>query len=314
MRVLIAEDEPVSRRLLEGTLRRWGYDVLVACDGQEAWELFNEEDSPKLAIFDWIMPRMDGVELCQQIRRKQQENYTYVILLTARDRKEHIIEGLNAGADDYVTKPFDSDELEVRLRAARRIIDLQTKLLAAQSALRQQATHDSLTGLLNRSATLEVLQKEIDRVGREQQPLSLLLVDIDFFKNVNDTFGHRAGDVALQEISRRMLKTIRPYDSLGRYGGEEFLVILPGMDAGSAMERGEAFRQAVAAKPIEIPGGELPLTVSVGVSTTASGEPCDVEKLVHQADSAMYQAKSAGRNRVEAALEVPEAAEEDSPA
>ncbi|MFP4054217.1 MAG: diguanylate cyclase [Phycisphaerae bacterium] len=313
MRVLIAEDEPVSRRLLEGTLSRWGYDVLVACDGDQAWESFTREpDPPRLAIFDWMMPGMDGIELCRQIRKEARDEYTYIILLTAKNRKENLIQGLDAGADDYITKPFDSDELEVRIRAARRIIDLQAKLLDAQEALRKQATHDPLTELLNRGAILETISRELARVDRESRPLGVMLADIDHFKYINDSFGHRAGDAALRQVSQRMVHNLRNYDSVGRYGGEEFLAVLPGLDENSALGRAEKFRQAVAERPIEIPGRTLPLTISVGVAVVSPGDDLHLERLVHRADEAMYEAKAAGRNQVVLAEPGPRACTQSS--
>lgn len=299
MRVLIAEDEPVSRRLLQGTLARWGYDVLVARDGQEAWDLFcRDEDPPRLAILDWMMPNMDGPEVCRRIRKEGREEYTYIVLLTAKNRKENLIEGLDAGADDYITKPFDSDELEVRVRAARRIIDLQSKLLNAQKALRKQATHDPLTELFNRGAILETLTKELSRVQREQKSISVMLADIDHFKHINDTFGHRAGDAALKEVSHRMVENLRSYDSVGRYGGEEFLIILPGLDEHSALGRADKFRLAVAQTPVPIEEQAIPITISVGIAVVGPGDDLHPERLVHRADEAMYEAKNTGRNRV----------------
>jgi len=299
LRVLIAEDEPVSRRLLQGTLTRWGYDVLVARDGQEAWDLFcSDEDPPPLAILDWMMPNMDGPEVCQRIRKEGREEYTYIVLLTAKNRKENLIEGLDAGADDYITKPFDSDELEVRVRAARRIIDLQSKLLNAQKALRKQATHDPLTELFNRGAILDVLTKELSRVQREQKSISVILADIDHFKHINDTFGHRAGDAALKEVSHRMLENLRSYDSVGRYGGEEFLIVLPGLDEHSALGRADKFRLSVAQTPVPIEEQAIPITISVGIAVVGPGDDLHPERLVHRADEAMYEAKNTGRNRV----------------
>jgi diguanylate cyclase (GGDEF)-like protein len=308
LRVLIAEDEPVSRRLLQGTLARWGYEVIVACDGQEAWDLYHgDDDPPRLAILDWMMPGMDGPEVCRRIRKEGREEYTYIVLLTAKNRKENLIEGLDAGADDYITKPFDSDELEVRVRAARRIIDLQSKLLDAQKALRKQATHDPLTELFNRGAILEVLTRELSRVQREQKSLSVMLADIDHFKHINDTFGHRAGDLALKEVSGRMVSNLRSYDSVGRYGGEEFLTILPGLDEHSALGRADKFRLAIAAEPVQLEDQDIPITISVGIAVVGPGDDLHLERLVHRADEAMYEAKNAGRNRVMLAPPAPHA-------
>ena len=234
MRVLIAEDDPVSRRVLETMLMRWGYETVVACDGAQAWEALNVSDPPRLAILDWMMPGKSGVDVCQLVRLGGQTEYLYIILLTARGRMEDIIEGMNAGADDYITKPFDSGELKVRLRAAKRILDLQAELIAAREALREQATHDSLTSLWNRAAILDILREELTRAARDGKPLGVMMADLDEFKKVNDTHGHKAGDVVLAEAANRMRQSTRPYDRIGRYGGEEFLIVVPGCDLPSA--------------------------------------------------------------------------------
>jgi two-component system, cell cycle response regulator len=299
MQVLIAEDDPISRRVLEATLSRWGYEVLVACDGQEAWDVYQQDDPPKLAILDWMMPKIDGAEVCKRVRSVNGKDYTYIILLTAKGRKEDIIEGLDRGADDYIVKPFDSGELQVRLRAATRILKLQADLLAAQEALRVQATHDSLTGLWNRAAVLDILNREIARVEREGKPAGVILADIDHFKHINDTYGHRAGDAVLTSVGRRLTESLRKYDSVGRYGGEEFLLVMPGCEYADGKERGEEFRQAVQEIPVTVGSQLIPVSLSLGVSVAEPGGVTDPEVLIHAADEAMYRAKEGGRNRVE---------------
>src|SRR5215475_9536516 len=181
MRVLAAEDNPVFQSMLKSMLTRWGYQAVIARSGTEAWRILESENAPRLAVLDWMMPGMDGVEICRRIRSANREPYIYILLLTARTESEDLIEGMDAGADDYLTKPFNAHELRVRLHAGRRILDLQEELLKAREALREQATHDGLTGLLNRSSILEALQKELARAGREPQPVSLLMVDLDRF-------------------------------------------------------------------------------------------------------------------------------------
>ena len=228
MKVLIADDDAVSRRLLHSTLARWSYEVVACANGTEAWEVLQKEDAPQLVILDWMMPGMDGVQLCRELRKRASQPYTYILLLTAKTQKEDIIAGMEAGADDYITKPFDAQELRVRVRAGQRILDLQTELIRAQSALLVQATHDPLTGLFNRGAILKILEREIDRAHRQGSSVGVMLIDLDHFKNINDTLGHQAGDKVLQEAARLMLESTRSYDSIGRYGGEEFLVVAPG--------------------------------------------------------------------------------------
>jgi two-component system cell cycle response regulator len=231
VKVLIAEDDMVSRRLLEAMLSRWGYEVVVTRDGLEAWHVLQTANTSLLAILDWIMPGIDGVEVCRRVRQRGQEPYIYLLLLTTKGRKENIIEGLEAGADDYLTKPFDPHELQVRLRAGKRIVTLQAELIEAREALRIQATHDPLTNIWNRRAIIETLSNELARAGREGVPVAVVLADLDYFKRINDTYGHVAGDAVLCEATNRMRASLRTYDTIGRYGGEEFLIILPNCTA-----------------------------------------------------------------------------------
>jgi len=299
MRVLAAEDNPVFLSMLKAMLSRWGYDVVAARDGDEAWQVLQSENPPQLAILDWMMPGKDGPELCRRVRQLCREPYTYILLLTARTESQDLVDGMEAGADDYLTKPFNAHELRVRLRAGRRILDLQDELLVAREALREQATHDGLTGLLNRATILDTLQKEVERADRERQPLALLLADLDRFKQINDTHGHLAGDAALREATRRMRSAIRRYDSIGRYGGEEFLVVLPGCEGASASAQAERVRESVAATTVVAGDQSLHVTCSIGVSWRACPSPSDTDSLVREADEALYIAKDRGRNRIE---------------
>ncbi len=301
MRVLMAEDDPISRRLLAVTLRKWGFDVQAVSDGREALEALDAKDAPKLAILDWMMPEVDGVEVCRRVRQRRDREYTYIILLTARDRKQDILSGLDAGADDYVVKPFDSDELRMRLNTAQRILRLQADLIAARERLRDQATHDYLTGLWNRSAILDILQRELDRAAREGREVGVAMADLDRFKYINDRFGHKAGDAALCEVARRMTLALRTYDAVGRYGGDELLIVLPGLDAAAATELAERLRSRVAAVPVSAAGQDIPVTITLGATSSSGSGPADVGALVNAADEAMYSAKRAGRNRVAAA-------------
>ena len=302
MRILIAEDDPVSRRLLQATLTRWGYEVTVCVNGTEAWHALEKEDAPKLAILDWMMPGVDGLEVCRRIRERGGEPYVYVLLLTAKIQKEDVVAGMDAGADDYVTKPFDAHELKVRLRAGQRIIDLQTELINARETLRVQATHDSLTGLLNRVTVLDTLRRELSRSARDGSNLGVAMVDLDHFKSVNDTFGHLAGDEVLRETARRMRQVLRAYDELGRYGGEEFLVILPTCDTANATRAAERLLQGLSQDTIQIAAGPaLTVTASIGVISTTHLVKPTVDELIRAADTALYRAKHAGRNRIEVA-------------
>jgi two-component system, cell cycle response regulator len=300
MRILIADDSIVSRHLLDATLRKWGYEVVVACDGVEAWNALQAAEGPMVAILDWVMPGLTGPEVCRRVREREKEKdtYTYLLLLTSKSLKEDLIEGMESGADDYITKPFDQHELKVRLRAGTRIIDLQRELVAAKDALREQATKDFLTRIWNRSSILDILQRELTRGQRENRPVGVVLADLDHFKSVNDTYGHFAGDAVLREFTRRMQGSIRPYDAIGRYGGEEFLVILPGSDDANTAAQAERMRSALDRLPMEINEEERIVTCSFGATSWQPGMDADSEALIRIADDALYVAKHQGRNRV----------------
>ena len=304
MKVLVADDEKVSLRLLESSLRRWGYDVVVAKDGLEASQVLLSPDSPKLAVLDWMMPGLDGIQLCQEVRRNKPDPYTYILLLTCKRAQNDVIAGLDAGADDYVTKPFDPAELKVRLRTGKRILYLQEQLINAREALRDQATHDRLTGLWNRAAILDLLHSELAHDARQGTPVALVMADLDNFKNINDTYGHPAGDEVLASVAKAMRDSVRRYDSVARYGGEEFLIVLPGCDRSNAVGHAERMRAAIARIAVETPKGKIQPTMSLGVAVADSHAISDAFSLIQAADVALYQAKHGGKNRVEFATTV----------
>ncbi len=299
MKILIAEDDAISRRLLETILRKWGYEVVVAFDGGQAWAELQKEDAPRLAILDWMMPEMDGVEVCGKVRERLSSPYVYILLLSAKSQREDLVKGMESGADDYITKPFDANELKVRLRAGRRILDLQTQLMSAQEALRDQAARDPLTGIWNRNAVFDIFRRELSRTQREGNAIAIVMLDIDHFKNLNDTHGHMAGDAVLREFTRRISTSLRPYDAVGRYGGEEFLVILPGCDLAAGVRHAERLRSLLSEEPFDTSEGRHTATCSLGVASTSSSSPGDTDSLIRAADSALYKAKRNGRNRVE---------------
>ena len=299
--VLIAEDDPLFRRMIERWFQRWDYRVTVVENGLDAWDVLQKEDAPQLAILDWMMPGMDGLELCRKIRSRERGPYRYVLLLTARDDKQDVVAGLEAGADDYLTKPFEVDELRARVRSGKRILDLQAALLHARDELQAVAAHDALTGLWNRGAILDLLRGEISRRKRTTDALGVIMADVDYFKKINDTHGHLVGDAVLQEVTRRLATSLRQYDSVGRYGGEEFLIVLPACNAPNLLISAERLRRSVADKPVETRVGQIPVTLSLGLASVEQGEKetPDSETFLRRADEALYAAKDRGRNRVE---------------
>jgi diguanylate cyclase (GGDEF)-like protein len=290
MKILIVEDDLMQRRFLQVLLTQSGREVITAADGEAAWEMLQKERI-QIVITDWMMPVLSGPELIKRIRATNLPHYTYLVLLTSKSTQNSIVEGLKAGADDYLIKPFDRNELMARLAIAERILKLEERL-------EQMATHDTLTDLLNRRALYAGAQTELNRSVRENSPLSMIMLDIDHFKSVNDTYGHTAGDSALCLVAETLLQNKRDYDLVGRWGGEEFLALLPKTILVDAVAIGERFRAGIEAARLQMPGGKaVKITVSLGVSSTLFGS-LDIETLIHQADEALYLAKNAGRNRV----------------
>lgn len=297
MKILIADDDPISRRLLEATLARLGHEVLAVPDGLEALSSLLAADGPRMAILDWMMPGLDGLAVCRAVRHRTSP-YAWLILLTSRDRHEDMLAGLEAGADDFLTKPLSVVELQARLRSGARVLDSQESLLAAQEALRLEAIRDHLTGLWNRRMILDQLGRELHRAAHEKRSLAVVLVDLDHFKAVNDTHGHAAGDTVLREAAARMRVALRDYDFIGRYGGEEFLILLPGCDGESARLVAERVRMRVASSPIGFGASNVSITVSLGVAWTGTSREA-AASLIDAADAALYRAKALGRDRVE---------------
>lgn len=297
--ILIAEDDRMFRVLLQNWLEDRGYQVTIAENGLRAWELLQTEAAPKLVILDWMMPGLTGPEICQQLRARSDLQYRYVLLLTARSEKQDLVAGLEAGADDYLSKPFDALELHARLQVGRRILDLQEQLVAAQEALRFEATHDFLTGVWNGAAILRALDREIERAARMQTSLGIMMLDLDNFKQVNDVHGHLAGDEVLRAAARRIAEGVRIYDPVGRYGGEEFLVLTPGCVPPALQQQAERVRASLA-EPINTSAGIIRISASIGIVGAELGPSptLDSRALVHAADQAMYEAKAKGKNRV----------------
>ena len=300
MQVLVVEDSAVYRKLIGDHLRSWGFGVTLAESGCEAWQILEQPGSPKLVLLDWVLPDLDGPELCKRIRLAGSSGpYVYVILLTSKEGHQNMLDAMQAGADDYLVKPFDELELKARLLVGKRILNLQEELVSARESMRHAATHDSLTGLMNRGEILTMLERELERARRERNPVGVILGDIDHFKSVNDTLGHLFGDEALREIGRRLRTLLRVYDGVGRYGGEEFLMILPNCDLPGALLRATELRETIANTPVICSGEERLITMSMGVAISACDGKSEVEALLNQADAGLYAAKEKGRNRIE---------------
>ncbi len=303
MKILLADDEPIARTMLEHWLAGWGYEVTLARDGEAALQALKDDNELRLLVVDWVMPKKDGIEVCKAIRNGPQEPYVYVVLLTAKDDKSDIIAGLDAGADDYLVKPCNPLELKVRLRAGRRVIELQEQLVKARESLRFEAMHDSLTGLLNRGAVLEQLTKELVRASRRGAPVSVLMGDLDYFKIINDTHGHAAGDAVLRETARRLKAGMRAYDSVGRLGGEEFIAVLPECDAKTGLSVAQRLCRSLADSPTQYNGGPIAHSISIGIAATDQFGSARADELIRAADAALYRAKHAGRSRALLAIE-----------
>lgn len=301
MKLLIAEDDKASRMMLTAVASQWGYDCISVEDGEAAWEVMQQEDAPSLLLLDWEMPGMTGIEVCKKIREKNSDNPPYILLLTARTETADIVEGLKTGANDYIPKPFNAAELQVRLEVGYRMLSLQSTLNHAMEELKYTATHDALTGILNRRAILDTMTKEITRTQRHESSLYIGMCDIDHFKNINDTYGHLVGDAVIKEVVNRMNTVLRPYDSIGRYGGEEFLALCTATSnkPSTVFER---MCKSVTDTPITVDDLSIPVSISCGVTKLDLDLKQDVDELslllLANSDAALYEAKEAGRNRV----------------
>jgi two-component system, cell cycle response regulator len=294
MKILIVDDEQISRRILEAMLKKWGYETMSAENGAEAWELMQKPDAPNLVVSDWMMPHMDGIELCEKIRGIERPGYVYFILLTTKAEKKDVIQGLESGADDFIVKPFDHEELRSRVKIGERIIKLEQKIITL-------ANTDYLTGVLNRRAFMQRLEEETNRGSRKQKGLSIILADIDHFKNVNDSYGHQAGDVILKEFTKKISEISRSYDIIGRYGGEEFVVCLPETDLEKAMQIAERMRINIEGIKLKLSDKSHPvitITASFGVASCTLECYENIDAIIKTSDDALYRAKAKGRNRV----------------
>ena len=307
MDILVVDDAPDTRLIIKSVLLKLGHNVTTAEDGEEAWKLLCSSDDYQIVISDWVMPNLDGLGLCQRIRNEPFSKYTYIILLTGMSGKTNLISGIAAGADDFATKPINSEELEVRLRSAKRILNLEKTLAfqneeleRANKKLVTYATTDGLTGLYNRRAFQEHLEETLLYSRRANETLSLLILDVDYFKAYNDTFGHVEGDTALKIVSSLLKENSRNNDFVARFGGEEFTVILPNTNYNGATLCAEVLRSAIE----KYPWLERNVTISIGVTTVEyqRDRQEDVSemytRILSEADQALYRSKSTGRNKV----------------
>jgi diguanylate cyclase (GGDEF)-like protein len=298
--ILLAEDDPVTRLLMTRFLNKAGYEVDAVANGSEALDKMLVRYYPIL-VTDWEMPGMDGLTLCKAVRAMQLDGYVYTLLLTARDAKEHIIAGLEAGADDYLVKPVHEPELIARLNAGRRILALEHSLREANNRNRILSITDALTGAFNRRYLMEQLPREVERCRRYAYPLSVVMCDVDHFKRINDEHGHAAGDDVLQQVAARMQRSIRGNsDWISRYGGEEFLIVLPETGIKAALFVAEKMCAILSDVPFVTRAGDVSVTASFGVGATGPTGPdiaLKVEGLIKAADQSLYRAKQEGRNR-----------------
>jgi len=298
MKVLIAEDEKTSRLRLEKSLEDMDFEVVSCKDGLDAWEIIQSDNAPNLLILDCVMPGMDGLEICRKIRKQAKEMYTFILLLTSKDKQEDFVKGMEAGADDYITKPFNHIELKARLRSGKRIVELSEGFISVRNNYEKQAIHDKLTGLYNRHYMSDILEKELSRALRYQTDLSGLLIDLDYFKDVNDNSGHAFGDMVLREFSASLKQSIRKTDISFRYGGEEFMVLLPNTGIAAAQIVAEKIRAVCDKKRYDDGNHSIAVTVSIGISSVNQHQLLESKELLTLADKALYRSKAEGRNRV----------------
>ncbi len=295
--ILVADDDPVSSRILEKNLSDWGHRIVKVRNGGDAWKALQNR-RVRIAVLDWMMPGMDGLEICRRMRENPRTNYTYIILLTSKDNPKDIIAGIQAGADDYMTKPVNFLELQARLQTGRRIIELEDSLLEIQKRLTELATRDGLTSLWNRAAILKFLEEELEHGARDGYASSIIMIDVDRFKKINDLHGHQAGDVVLRAVADSVQKSVRPYDKVGRYGGDELLVVLPNCSLYQVSKIAERIRAAAAGRKVRPAGRSIGVSLSLGCTSSECFPKPDVDGLILASDKALYEAKRDGRNRV----------------
>ncbi|WP_028024324.1 GGDEF domain-containing response regulator [Enterovibrio calviensis] len=296
---LVADDDKATAKLVEVLLNKWGIKTVVAHDGLEALEVMMQPKPPSLLLFDWEMPGYSGIELCEKIRQIDTTNPPYIIICTARDATESIVHGLNKGANDYVSKPFNTQVLKARVEVGTRTLELQSRLVDAMVRLDHFASFDELTGLLNRRALFERIHEDFSRAHRAKDNLCFVVCDIDWFKRINDKYGHPAGDAVLRQLGDLLTQQLRPYDRLGRIGGEEFLLLFSVTTIDSAVKVLERIKLAIEKHDFVYEDTHIAATMSFGATFIEAGEQiARVESYFKRADEALYRSKELGRNCV----------------
>jgi diguanylate cyclase (GGDEF)-like protein len=298
VKILVADDSAVYRKLVEQTLCGSPHQLLFAKTGQETIELFAHHNPP-IVIVDWVMPDRTGIEICHHIRASAQSSYTYIIILTGKSEKERVIEGLKAGADDYLTKPFHDGELVARVGVGLRIIELHRQIAAKNTLLAELALTDSLTGLPNRRAIDEWAARQLSGAARYKFSFWVAVADLDNFKSINDAYGHDAGDTVIKKFAQILKANSRRSDICGRMGGEEFLIVLTHASDENAAAAVDRIRNEFAGTKFVFDGGSVQVTASFGLAGFVGSRPPAFGSLVAQADVALYKAKHLGRNRIE---------------
>jgi diguanylate cyclase (GGDEF)-like protein len=297
---VLIDDDPAIVRLLKKILTDHGIEVITCSTAAEGLDAL-EQKAWEICILDRGLPDFDGIEICRRVKAESRFDARRVIMLSGYDSLDARVEALNLGADDYITKPFHPAEVLARVKASRRVVEMQQQLVEMARQLEELSGRDDLTGVFNRRHFRKTVTRAFDHFRRYKRPLSVAIIDVDHFKKVNDSFGHQAGDTVLAELAKRFGRSVRASDYLARYGGEEFVVLLPETQLGDAVTFGEKLRAAIAATPVRIGDGEaLPVTVSVGTASLAHTQFDSAADMIRAADQALYRAKRNGRNRVEA--------------
>lgn len=299
MRILLADNDPATRNLLETNLKDWGYETVSCGNGREALEALEQPDPPKLAILEWSLPEMDGLQVCRRIRELAGRAYIYIILLTEASTKDEMLKGLEAGADEYIIKPVDVNELRMRIRAGSRIVGLQETFTAVLRYSEQQAAHDPLTGLWNRAAMIDILRRELERATRENSAVGLVIGGLDQLARINQGFGSLTSDAVLREIVLRIRSCVRSYDHVGRSEDDDFIIVVPGCDLESTRVLAERLRASVSKYRLSIGEGVMPLTMSFGILVVGEGEKTDADAIMGRVEDAMRRARDRGGDRIE---------------